>query len=235
MPWRERLLLWTGPGLFAGITTGDWLALLRENGFAVDLPYLWQAAAITLGSIGNSLGRRREEVAFGRVVANAEIEPPIFILGIWRSGTTQLQNLLAVDRRFATPNWYQVSYPHMFLSTEAMSSRLGGFFVPKRRLQDNMWFGFDFPAEEEMALCVTTPLLPLLSWVFPRRADYYDRYLILRGIPDTQVAEWEAALLEFVWKLVYKYRKPLILKSPAHTACIRLLLEVFPGDELMVF
>jgi omega-hydroxy-beta-dihydromenaquinone-9 sulfotransferase len=233
MPWRERLLLWTGPGLFAGITTGDWLALLRENGFAVDLPYLWRAAVITLGSIGNSLGRRREEVAFGRVVANTEIEPPIFILGIWRSGTTHLQNLLAVDSRFATPNWYQVSYPHTFLSTEVMSSRLGGFFVPKRRLQDNMWFGFDFPAEEEMALCVTTPLSPLLSWVFPRRADHYDRYLTLRGIPDTQVAEWEAALLEFVRKLAFKYRKPLILKSPAHTARIRLLLEVFPEAKFV--
>jgi hypothetical protein len=77
MPWRERLLLWTGPGLLAGITTGDWLALLRENDFAVDLPYLWRAAVITLGSFGNSLGRRREEVAFGEMVAATEVEPPV--------------------------------------------------------------------------------------------------------------------------------------------------------------
>ena len=116
MPWRERLFLWIGPGPLAGITIGDWLALLRENAFAVDLPYLWRAAVITVGSFGNSLGRRYEEVAYGRVVASTEIEPPIFVLGIWRSGTTHLQNLLAVDSRFATPNWYQVTYPHTFLS-----------------------------------------------------------------------------------------------------------------------
>jgi hypothetical protein len=176
MAWRERLLLWTGPGLLAGITAGDWLALLRENGFAVDPPYWWRAAVITLGSLGNSLARRLEQAAFGRAVAATEVEPPVFVLGIWRSGTTHLQNLLAVDGRLATPNWYQVSFPHAFLLTEAMASRLGGYFVPQRRLQDNMRFGFSLPAEEEMALGVTTPLSPLLGWVFPRRAEHYDRY-----------------------------------------------------------
>jgi hypothetical protein len=231
--WREWLLLWTGPGLFAGITTGDWLALLRENRFAVDPPYWGRAAVITLGSLGNSLARRREVAVFGRAVAVTEVEPPVFVLGIWRSGTTHLQNLLAVDGRLATPNWYQVSYPHTFLSTEAMASRLGGFFVPQRRLQDNMRFGFGWPAEEEMALCVTTPLSPMLSWVFPRQADHYDRYLTLRGVPDAEVAEWKAALLGFVRKLAWKHRKPLVLKSPAHTARIRLLLDVFPEAKFV--
>jgi hypothetical protein len=228
MAWRERLLLWTGPGLFAGITAGDWLALLRENRFAVDPPYWWRAAVITLGSLGNSLVRRREQAAFGPSVAGTRVEPPVFVLGVWRSGTTHLQNLLAIDSQLATPNWYQVSYPHTFLSTEAMASRLGGFFVPERRLQDNMKFGFGLPAEEEMALCVATPLSPMLSWVFPRRADHYDRYLTLRGVAEAEIVAWKAALLAFVKKLAWKYCKPLVLKSPAHTGRIRLLLDVFP-------
>ena len=130
MSWREKVLLWTGPGLFAGITFGDWMALLRENRFAIDPAYWWRAAVITLGSLGNSLIRRREEAAYGQRIAATEVEPPLFVLGIWRSGTTHLQNLLAVDRRFATPNWYQVSYPHTFLNTEATSSRLGASSSP---------------------------------------------------------------------------------------------------------
>jgi omega-hydroxy-beta-dihydromenaquinone-9 sulfotransferase len=117
-------------------------------------------------------------------MAATGVGSPLFILGVWRSGTPHLQNLFAVDGRFATPNWYQVSYPHAFLSTEARSSRVGGFFVPTTRIQDNMSFGFGLPAEEEMALCVTTPLSPLLSWVFPRRADHYNRYLTLRDVGD---------------------------------------------------
>jgi omega-hydroxy-beta-dihydromenaquinone-9 sulfotransferase len=231
--WRESLLFWTGPGYFAGITTGDWFALLRANRFAVDPPYWWRAAVITLGSLANSLARRREEAAFGHAVAGTDVEPPLFVLGIWRSGTTHLQNLLAVDSRLATPNWYQASYPHSFLSTEALTSRLGGFFLPRRRLQDNMQFGFELPAEEEMALCITTPLSPWLSWVFPRRADHYDRYLTLRGASDAEVTAWKAAFLSFVRKLAWKHRKPLVLKSPPHTARIRLLLEVFPEAKFV--
>jgi len=65
---REWLLLWTGPGLFAGITTGDWMDLLRENRFAVDPPYWWRAAVITLGSLGNSLARSREEAVLARLL-----------------------------------------------------------------------------------------------------------------------------------------------------------------------
>jgi hypothetical protein len=228
MSWREQFLLWSGPGLFAGITHGDWMTLLRENRFAIDPSYWWRATIITRGSLGNSLIRRREEAVYGQRIAATEVEPPLFVLGIWRSGTTHLQNLLAVDGRFATPNWYQVSYPHTFLTTEATSSRVGAIFVPKKRLQDNMSFGFGLPAEEEAALCVTTPYSPMLSWVFPRRADHYDRYLTLRDVTAVEVAAWKAALLGFVKKLAWKHGKPLLLKSPTQTARIRLLLDVFP-------
>src|SRR5205823_1911873 len=63
--------------------------------------------------------------------------------------------------------------------------------------------------------------------------DHYDRYLTLRGVPDAEVAAWKAALLGFVRKLAWKHRKPLVLKSPAHTARIRLLLEMFPEAKFV--
>jgi hypothetical protein len=56
MSWRKQLTLWTGPGLLGGITFGDWLAMLRHNRFAVDLPYWWRAAVITMWSVRNSFG-----------------------------------------------------------------------------------------------------------------------------------------------------------------------------------
>ena len=39
MCWREAILIRFGAGLFAGITLGHWLRVLRENSFAVDRPY----------------------------------------------------------------------------------------------------------------------------------------------------------------------------------------------------
>ena len=52
--WREQLQAVIGPGLLAGITFGDWLSLLRANGFRVHPLFFpraaligWYAAAVT--------------------------------------------------------------------------------------------------------------------------------------------------------------------------------------------
>jgi hypothetical protein len=132
MSWRKRFLLWFGPSNLGGITFGDWLRLLRENRFDIQPSYWFRAAIITAGSLGNSLDRRREEATYGRAVRDAIVGPPVFVLGIWRSGTTHLQNLLALDERFAFPNWYQVAYPHSLLGTEARRSKiLGRMSMPR--------------------------------------------------------------------------------------------------------
>lgn len=233
LPWRERLLYWAGPGMLSGLTLGEWLRLLRENRFGVDAPYLPRAALVTACGFGNSLGRRVDDALYARKVGAVEVPPPLFVLGIWRSGTTHLQNLLAVDRRFATPNWYQVCYPHAFLSSETVVARPAGFFVPGRRLQDDVRMGFGLPSEDEFALCAMTGLSPMLSWVFPRNADRYDRYLTFENATDDEVARWKAALLAFARKLAWRYGRPLVLKSPPHTARIRLLLDLFPEVKFL--
>jgi hypothetical protein len=233
MSWRKRFLLWFGPSTLGGITFGDWLALLRENRFAVDPSYWLRATTITLCSLGNSLDRRREEASYGQANRDAIVDPPVFVLGIWRSGTTHLQNLFAVDERFAFPNWYQVAYPHSFLSTEAKRSTFLGFFIPETRVQDNMKYGLMLPAEDEFALCTISARSPLMSSIFPRRAEHYARYGTLGELPETEVAEWKAALLGFCKKLACKYGKPLVLKSPFHTGRIRLLLDIFPEAKFV--
>jgi len=233
MSWRKRMFLWTGPGLHRGVTLRDWLALLRENHFAVDPSCWWRAAVITFLSAGNSFGRWREERLYRDQLENVAVEPPIFLLGIWRSGTTHLQNLLARDPRFAFPNWFQVTYPHQFLHAEGWKSRLEGFFVPRTRLQDNVRFDFNQPAEEEIALCTLTGLSPLLSGVFPRRAEHYDRYLTFRDVSEGEVLRWKEAFRAFVRKLTLKSQRPLVLKSPGHTARIRLLMELFPDARFV--
>jgi omega-hydroxy-beta-dihydromenaquinone-9 sulfotransferase len=233
MSWRKRFLLWFGPSILGGITFGDWLRLLRENRFDIHPSYWLRAAIITASSLGNSLDRRREEATYGRAIRDATADPPVFVLGIWRSGTTHLQNLLAVDERFAFPNWYQVAYPHSFLGTEAKRSKFLGFFIPETRIQDNMQYGLQCPAEDEFALCTTSARSPLLSWVFPRRAEHYARYGTLGNVSEAEVAEWQAALLGFVKKLACKNGKPPVLKSPFHTGRIRLLLDIFPEAKFV--
>ena len=56
------------------------------------------------------------------MVREMEVLPPVFVLGHWRSGTTHLHNLLAVDGRFAFPNNYRRCSPAL-LTMEAARIR----------------------------------------------------------------------------------------------------------------
>lgn len=227
MSWREALVTNLGAGGLAGITLGRWLRVLRDNEFAVDRPYWGRAAVITLGSVPNTLLAGWENLWYRQRIRKTKIDPPLFILGIWRSGTSLLHNLLAQDDRFAYPNTYQVSFPQTFLTTEKINARLLGFFLPSKRPMDNVAFGFAEPQEDEFALW---PLIGgfTMGWAFPRRAGFYHRYLTLRDASVKEVAEWKTAWTWFLQKLAFKYGKPLVLKSPGHTCRIKVLLELFP-------
>jgi hypothetical protein len=219
--------------LLQGMTLGDWRKLLRQNRYQVDRPYLPRAMFVTMSALANTAQAAIEEAVYGRRIEATQVEPPLFILGHYRSGTTHLHNLLALDRRFAYPNTYQAIYPHTFLTTERAFSPLAAVLITRTRPQDNMALRLDLPAEDEFALCIATSLSPYLGWAFPRRQDQYDRYLTFESVAEDEVTRWEKALRRFLKKLTLKYDRPLLLKSPPHTARVRLLLEMFPGAKFI--
>jgi hypothetical protein len=232
MGWREKLLMAAGPGAFSGATFGTWLRVLGQNRFRVH-PFYWpRAANITLGSLGNSVFRRWENWRYAQQIRAAKVQPPIFVLGVWRSGTTHLHNLLAQDERFAFPNTYQVYYPHTFLTTERLQSWMMQTVMPATRPQDNVRMGVGEPQEDEFAQCSLTGLSCMLGWAFPR-STRYDRYLTFRDASPEEIRRWQAALYGFAQKLSFKYDRPLVFKSPGHTARIRMLLEIFPDARFV--
>jgi omega-hydroxy-beta-dihydromenaquinone-9 sulfotransferase len=233
MAWRETLLKYFGPGLLGGVTFGDWLAMLGQNRFRVAPTCIPRALGITWQSMSNSFWRWRENRRFGKEIEAVEVQPPLFLLGHYRNGTTHLHNLLAIDERFAYPNNYQVFYPHTFLSTESFQSPLVQFFMPRRRPMDNIEWTLQSPQEDEFALQVLTGMSPCMGWTFPSRREHYDQYLTFRDAPRTELDEWQRAFMEFMRKLTWKYRKPLVLKSPPHTARIALLLQLFPQAKFV--
>jgi hypothetical protein len=219
----------------AGVTAGAWWRLLRDNRFAVDVPYWHRAVFISLASLINSYYRRREEKLYGEAIERTEIShPPLFILGHWRSGTTLLHYLLSKDdRQFAFANTYQVVNPYTFLCTEEVNSRRFARLVPKTRPMDNMALGFGTPQEDEFAPLLQTFLSLYLGITFPRHEDRYSRYLSFQGATPDEVQQWQEALLWFCKKLTYKYGRSLLLKSPPHTARIRLIRELFPDARFV--
>lgn len=216
-----------------GITTGDWYKLLLENRFAVAPAYWGRAAVLTALSFWNSARRRKEERAYGAEVVNTEIKVPLLIVGHWRSGTTLLHNLLELDEQFAYPNLFQVTHPHTFLCGEPVVSKVLANTAPQKRPMNNMKVTFASPGEDEFAISMMSLRSPIISWSFPRRQDYYDRYLTFRGVLEEDIARWKAAFVWFLKKLTWRYGRPLLLKSPAHTARIRLILELFPDARFV--
>jgi hypothetical protein len=216
-----------------GMTFGDWWALLRRHHFAVDVKHWPRALVQTVVSASNSVSARIELRRFGRQIDAARVEAPLFILGHYRSGTTHLHNLLALDRQFAAPTFFQVLNPHTFLTTERWAAPVADSVIVRQRYQDEMALGAGVPGEDEIALHTMTGLSPYMAWYFPKDRVDYDRYLTFRGVPNEVVTCWGHALTTFLKKLSVRFGRPLVLKSPPHTARIRLLLELFSNARFI--
>ena len=225
-----------GHNYLAGITAGDWWRLLRENKFAVDPVYWHRAAFVSAVSLLNSFYRRKEERLYHDAIAQTQItRPPLFLLGHWRSGTTHLHNLLAQDtEQFTYANTYQVINPHTFLGTEDINTRRFAKLIPNKRPMDNMALSFQTPQEDEFAPCLISRRSLYLGISFPRREDDYGRYLTFRDVPRAEVEQWKAGFTWFLKKLTLKYPgRTIVLKSPPHTARVKMLLEMFPGARFI--
>lgn len=224
-----------GHNYLAGITAGIWWRLLSQNRFAVAPAYWHRAAFITLASLVNSYYWRRERKTFDDAIRQVRItRPPLFILGHWRSGTTLLHYLLAQDTaQFNFPNTYQVVNPTTFLSTEEVNTRRFAALVPPTRPMDNMELSFATPQEDEFAPLLTTLMSPYLGISFPNRFDHYTKYLTFREVAQSERQQWQEAYLWFCKKLSLNNQNALLLKSPAHTARIPLLLEMFPDARFI--
>jgi len=231
--WQDRLFTQLSPELLTGVTFGRWWQILRENSFSIDLRYWPRAYVTTLFSLRNSAASAIERVAYQRAIRRTKVTSPLFILGIFRSGTSYLQNLMAQDKRLAFPSMYEVTFPQTFLTTQRLDSAIFGPFMPKARPQDNVALSFDLPHEDEVAFCAMLGRTFLLDMVFPRNTAFYRRYYTLKDISLQEREDWKQALRWFAQKLTYKHLRPLVFKSPGHTCRIKTILEIFPDAKFV--
>ena len=160
-------------------------------------------------------------------------EPPLLVLGHWRSGTTLLHELLMLDPRHQCPSTYQCFAPHHFLWTSWFIPPMLRYFLPKRRPMDNVAAGWDRPQEDEFALVNMGVPSPYLVWAFPNHGPVFDEYLDLRTLPESERATWKRKWRDFVYRVAMANNRRIVLKSPTHTARVRTILEVFPDAKFI--
>ena len=103
---------------------------------------------------------------------------------------------------------------------------------PVRRPMDNMPDGFDYPHEDEFALCSMGLRSPYEQWAFPNRPQG-EEFLDFCNVGPAEIDRWKSGLRWFLKTLTLRSGKPIVLKSPPHTARIRLLLELFPNARFV--
>jgi hypothetical protein len=153
-------------------------------------------------------------------------EPPLFVLGFYRSGTTLLHDLLARDPRHTFPNTYECFMANHFLITEDFVKRR--FPLQATRVMDNVPMTWDQPQEDEFALCMMGQPSFHLSIAFPNDSPLDLAYIDMEDVPPRAREAWKRKLYRFLQAVTLKRPGRLVVKSPPHTARIKILLEMFP-------
>ncbi len=222
------------PRPWHGMTPGPWFTLLEHNRFALSLRRVPMAIAISILTVFNLVMAWISEAIYGRRAKRVTMEnPPLFVLGHWRTGTTLLHELLVEDKRFIYPTTYDCMAPRHFLLTAGIVGKYFKWLLPAKRPMDDMAVGFDRPQEDEFALMNLGAGSPYLEWAFPNR-EFYTRYLTLETLTPGERQRWSGWLDWFMRRLMLKNPEAqIVMKSPGHTARVKMLLEMYPRAKFV--
>ena len=176
------------------------------------------------------------KLRYGKEIANQEIQQdPLFVVGHWRSGTTHLQNLLSKDPQFANVTLAHAALPHEAPLLTGKRKEWIARSLPTSRLMDNLPVGIDVPWEEElgMAACSLFSYYHISSFG-QKMNQVFEDTVLLEDASEKDKANWWKAYSHFL-RMVQRTQpnQRLLLKNPANTARIRLLLNNFPRARFL--
>ena len=209
-----------------------WWASLVEARFRVGLKYLPRLIWILCVSTVNTLLSFPERWLAPYVLRHP-VADPVLVVGVHRSGTTHLHNLLALDPQFCTPRNYHTMNPFGALVTGWLITPILGMFMTMKRPMDAMRISMLTPQEDEFAIAGMGRLSPYWAFTFPRRMASYDRYIASSEWSDTEQTQWKRQLLLFLRKVTFWSRKCPLLKSPYHTGRVKLVRSLFGGAKFV--
>lgn len=229
-----------------GMTASTWFGLLMRNRLKLSPKRLPRALEITLYAAINSALAALQQLIYGRAIAATSIDqPPIFIIGHWRSGTTFLHELLALDQRFTAPTTYECFAPNHFLLSSALLTKLK-FLLPATRPMDAMTTGWEHPQEDEFGLLNMGAGSFYETFAFPNDRPVRATFIDLAELPETRRAVWIDGFVRFLKQTTLRSQREevrrhgvgararrLVLKSPTHTARIEMLSKLFPGARFV--
>lgn len=163
-------------------------------------------------------------------------DPPIFLIGHWRSGTTHLHNLMSRDPQFGYLKFSETAMPlDMLGPLLPFARRRIEKALPETRGFDKVKLALDEPQEEEMALGNLQPHGYYGVYHFPQdMAGQRDRSMFFEGLSEAEVARFRRSYEYLVRKVGYVKRgQRLLFKNPPSTTRLELILELFPDAKFI--
>ena len=174
-----------------------------------------------------------QQIWYGRKLKQVVLPSnPVIVIGHWRSGTTYLHTLLGADPQFATARNSLICAPQVALLLKPIIETLLKHFITCYRPIDNVSWNATSPQEDEVGLARLTADTNMLGVTLPQ--DYRENFkrTVLRWTNDYEKQ------LNYFSRLTWLHSGPgkstLLIKNPAHTARIPLLLKLFPSARFIL-
>ena len=222
------------PYVWYGMRFGPLMRLLKRGDYDFTLNCLPDFLSLFLLVPFNTPLYYLSEAIYGHRAGRIALDkPPVFVMGHWRTGTTLMHDLFAADPGLAFPTTYECFFPSHFLLTEKALRGIFKLILPKKRPQDDVPVGFERPQEEEFAMMILGEGSPYKTMAWPRLGPADSAYLDFQGLSEAEVKRWADAFIWFYRRLLLGHGKPLVMKSPAHAARLKLLTKLFPDARFI--
>ena len=174
-----------------------------------------------------------QSLIWGRALTRLELpDDPVIVIGHWRSGTTYLHQLLAADPGAATArNALTVAPQAALVLKPLIIAVLNRLMTATRPIDAVTWSALD-PQEDEIGLARLTMDSHMAGVAFPQ--DYL-RHFHRCTLSTTR--EFQQQLLHFTritWAHDGEGKRHLLIKNPAHSARVILLLNLFPKARFVL-
>lgn len=217
-------------------TLRNWLRLLWRFGGQIEKGHRLLAVRITCFVIATIPIRVFERLLFGLAIRRHRLsEPPVFIIGHWRSGTTNMHNLMLRDPQFASVTMLHCAIPSGFLTWEWLARWILNRRLPKNRPMDAVPLGIDEPMSEDFALAGLTHMSHYLNYFFPQIAEQTFRNTVLFDeVSRGDVAHWSGMYEYLLRKVSYASGgRRLLLKNPPGLGRVPALLKLYPDAKFI--
>ncbi|HLH76211.1 MAG TPA: sulfotransferase [Candidatus Binataceae bacterium] len=206
-----------------------WRGLRRRN--PSSLGWQLELRCYVAGGMLSALGAIQQALYRG-ALQKLELRPPLFLVGHWRSGTTLLHELLALDSNFLTPSTYACFNPqHFLLTRHAAASSARGMLRPTGDIEVRP----DSPQEEEFALLCLGALSPYEAFLFPAALSQVAELSDPGRFKPAQARRWDQTMTWILKAIAYAggAHRQLLLKSPPHSFRIARLRRLFEGARFV--